>query len=268
VPEDTPILADIRAEAQRLAELAVDRKVPMRLMGGLAIWVASESVRKPPFAREYADMDFAVSSKGVAAVKALLAEQGYVPEKLFNAIHGAQRLNFAEPNGRWTMDILIDELAMSHKLDLRGRLSGPAPTIPLADLALTKLQIWEINRKDLGDVLCLLADHPLGAERGGGNGGWDASGGGTDGRAEIGLDRLAAVLGADWGFCHTVERNLGKVAELWAAEPVEGAPYDVAKQVQGIAAALAAAPKSLAWKTRSRVGERLRWYETPEEVRH
>jgi hypothetical protein len=252
VADNTVILTNIRTEAQRLAELAVARKVPMRLMGGLAIWLRSESVRKPPFAREYADMDFAVGSKGVAAVKALLVDQGYVAEKLFNAIHGAQRLNYAEPSGRWTIDILIDELAMSHRLDLRGRLSDPQPTIHLADLVLTKLQIWEINRKDLGDVLCLLADHPLDRE----------------GDEVIGLDRIAAVLGSDWGFCHTVERNLGKVAELWAAEPVAGARFDVARQVEGIAAAVAAAPKSLAWKARARVGERLRWYETPEEVRH
>lgn len=250
--DETVILPDIRHEAQRLAELAVAQNVPMKLMGGLAIWLQSQSVRKPPFVREYADMDFAVGSKGVAAVKALLAEQGYVAEKLFNAIHGAQRLNYAEPSGRWTIDILIDELAMSHRLDLRGRLSGPQPTIQLADLALTKLQIWEINRKDLGDVLCLLADHPLGTDAGG----------------AIGLDRLSAVLGSDWGFYHTVERNLGKVVDLWATEPVEGAPYDVVGQVRGIAAAVAAAPKSLAWKARARVGERVRWYETPEEVRH
>ena len=27
-------------------------------------------------------------------------------------------------------------------------------------------------------------------------------------------------------------------------------------------------PKSMTWRLRSRVGERVRWYETPEEVRH
>jgi hypothetical protein len=252
VPQDAAILAEITAEAKRLADLAVARHVPMRLMGGLAVWLRSESVRKPPFAREYHDMDFAASSKGRTEVKCLLEDEGYVPEKLFNAIHGAQRLNYAEPNGRWTVDLLIDELAMSHRLDLRGRLDGPEPTISLADLALTKLQIWEINRKDLADVMCLMADHPLG----------------RDGDGAIGLDRIAAVLGTDWGFCHTVERNLGKVGELWAAEPVAGAKFDVAAQIEGIGAAIAAAPKSLAWKTRARLGERLRWYETPEEVQH
>lgn len=252
MPENSPILSEIRAEAQRLSRLVVAERIPMRLMGGLAVWLRSESVRKPPFAREYADLDFAASSKGRAALKCFLEDQGYVPEKLFNAIHGAQRLNYAEPGGRWTMDILIDELAMSHRLDLRGRLDGAGPTIALADLVLTKLQIWEINRKDLGDVLCLLADHPLG----------------DDGDGTIGLDRIGAVLGSDWGFCHTAERNLDKIAQLWAVEPVEGARFDVKRQVEQMAVAIAAAPKSLAWKARARVGERLRWYETPEEIQH
>ena len=250
--DDTVILGEIRDEAQRLSALALETGVPFRLMGGLAIWLRSESVRKAPFAREYADIDFAASSKGRAAIKAFVEGQGYVPEKLFNAIHGAQRLNYAEPHGRWTMDILIDELAMSHKLDLRGRLSGDEPTIQLADLVLTKLQIWEINRKDLADVMCLLADNPLG----------------KDGGGSIGLERIGSVLGSDWGFYHTVERNLGRVAELAAEEPVEGAPYEVARQVDGIREAMTAAPRSIGWKARARVGERVRWYETPEEVRH
>jgi hypothetical protein len=252
VPDDTLILPEIRAEAERLSRLAIAERVPMRLMGGLAVWLRSESVRRPPFAREYADVDFAASSKARGPLKAFLERQGYVPEKLFNAIHGAQRLNYAEPNGRWTMDILIDELSMSHRLDLRGRLDGPEPTIALSDLLLTKLQIWQINRKDLGDALCLLADHPLG----------------KDGDDAIGLDRIAAVLGSDWGFCHTAERNLAQIADLGASEPVAGAPFDVAGQVGAMLAAIRAAPKSIGWRTRARVGERLRWYETPEEVQH
>ena len=54
--------------------------------------------------------------------------------------------------------MVIDGLRMSHVIDLRGRLEPGAPTLDLADLLLTKLQIWEINEKDLGDITCLLAD--------------------------------------------------------------------------------------------------------------
>ena len=76
------------------------------------------------------------------------------------------------------------------------------------------------------------------------------------------------MLGGDWGFGHTVERNLAQVAGLWAAAPLAGPAHDVAAQVRALQAAIEAAPKSLAWRVRSRVGERVRWYETPEEVRH
>ncbi len=249
---------DIRDEAARLGGLIGVAGIPARLMGGLAIWLTSPSVRSGPFARSYADLDFVVAAKGAVGLKTFFVENGYLPDQFFNALHGATRLYFQEPAGRWSVDVVVDELAMSHKLDLRGRLAGPGLTISIADLLLTKLQVWEINHKDLGDALCLLADHPL--RRKGSPGDPDP--------AAIDLERITDVLGSDWGFCHTVERNLVSVAELWAAEPLAGTGFDVAAQVADLRDAIDRAPKSLGWRSRARVGERVRWYETPEEVRH
>ena len=250
----TPILHDIRDEAKRLAEAAVTLGLSARLIGGLAIWLRCPSVRTGPYARSYDDMDFAISAAASTKFKALLMTQGYLPDQFFNGLHGATRLYYGEPAGRWSIDVVIDELVMSHKLDLRGRLDGAAPTITLADLLLTKLQVWEINRKDLGDTLCLLADHALSED--------DAD---VD---AISLARVRSVHGRDWGFCHTVQRNAQKVAALWSQEPLPGATHDVAAQVVTLQQAIEDAPKSRAWKLRSRVGERIRWYETPEEVKH
>jgi hypothetical protein len=225
-----------------------------RLLGGLAIWLRCPSVRTGPFARAYLDMDFAVTTAASKPFKALLLAEGYVPDQFFNGLHGATRLFYQAPSGEWSIDVVIDELTMSHKLDLRARLDQAAPTLALADLLLTKLQVWQITRKDLGDALCLLADHGLGD---------------NDAIVEgVSLPRIRAVLGNDWGFCHTVERNLRKVAELWSEEGLPNVPHDVATQVGALQRAIADAPKSMAWRLRSRVGERVRWYETPEEGRH
>ena len=250
----TLILSDIREEAERLAGAAVTLGLSARLIGGLAIWLRCPSVHEGPFARPYADMDFAISAAASTKFKALLLTQGYLPDQFFNGLHGATRLYYGEPAGRWSIDVVIDELAMSHKLDLRGRLDGPAPTVPLADLLLTKLQVWEINRKDLGDTVCLLTDHALSEDDNAVQG--------------IGLPRVRSVLGKDWGFCHTVQGNLQKVAELWSREPLPGTEHDVADQIARLQQAIEDAPKSRAWRLRSRVGERIRWYETPEEVKH
>ena len=273
------ILADIRDEASSIAADVAVIGLPVRLLGGVAFWLRCPSVRSGPFARDYADLDFAVGKPASQQFRAILEGRGYLPDKFFNGLHGATRLYYGAPDGQWSVDIVIDELTMSHRLDLRGQLDGPGPTLSPADLLLTKLQVWEINRKDLGDAACLLADHGLapgpagankaGADTAGANtAGANTAGANTAGADEISLARVTAVLGTDWGFCHTAERNLGKVAELAAAEPLPGAGHDVAAQVRAVRAAIEAAPKSRSWRMRSRIGERVKWYETPEEVRH
>jgi hypothetical protein len=255
MPENqATILSDVREEARRVSTACMDLGIAARLLGGLAIWLRCPSVHDGPFLRSYQDMDFAISSAASAKFKALLVSEGYLPDQFFNGLHGATRLYYEEPAGRWSIDVVINELVMSHKLDLRGRLDGPSPTLTLADLLLTKLQVWEINRKDLGDALCLLADHALTEDE------EDVEG--------VSLPRLRSVLGKDWGFCHTFERNARKVAELWSQDRLPAPAHDVAEQIRGVQKAVDEAPKSRAWRLRSRVGERLRWYETPEEVRH
>jgi len=280
VTESPPrILADIRDEASSIAAEVTAAGLPVRLLGGVAFWLRCPSVRSGPFARDYADLDFAVGKPASQRFRAILEGRGYLPDKFFNGLHGATRLYYGAPDGQWSVDIVIDELTMSHRLDLRGQLDGPGPTLSPADLLLTKLQVWEINRKDLGDAACLLADHglapgPAGANKaradtaGANTAGANTAGANTAGADEISLARVTAVLGTDWGFCHTAERNLGKVAELAAAEPVPGAGHDVTAQVRAVQAAIEAAPKSRSWRMRSRIGERVKWYETPEEVRH
>lgn len=250
-----PIADDIRDEAVRLTAAAAAANLGLRLMGGLAIWLVSPSVRVAPFAREYGDLDFAVRKRDARPATSFLAGEGYVPERMFNSIHGAQRLNFAEPNERWTIDVVIDALRMSHHIDLRGRLDPGPPTIDLADLLITKLQVWEINAKDVDDIACLLADNPLSDD-------------GPDGNKAIEVARILALTGDDWGICHTLERNLRQVAAGARDRKPAAAPFDPVVQAESLLAAIAAGRKSVGWKLRARVGERMRWYETPEEVRH
>ena len=111
-------------------------------------------------------------------------------------------------------------------------MAGPGPTLDLADLLLTKLQIWEINRKDLGDIVCLLADSDVGGARR------------DDGSPAIDLRRLVDLTRADWGLCHTVERNLRQAAQQATAEPPTGGRHDPVAAVATILAAIEASPKT------------------------
>lgn len=247
-------LDDVREEGLRLAKGAQALGLPLRLMGGVAVWVRCPSANLPALARTYGDVDVIILSGGRQTVTAYLERMGYVPDKLFNAIHGAQRLNFMDPERARPLDVLIDRLVMCHTIDFRHRLTLDALTIPLADLLLTKLQVVQLNDKDVKDLIVLLADHPLGS---------------ADDREAIDTGRLASVLGSDWGFEHTVRLNLAKLPQLMAGQTLpETAVATVTERIDGIVSVLDREKKTLGWKARAAVGERVRWYELPEDVRH
>ncbi len=60
------------------------------------------------------------------------------------------------------IDVFVGEFQMCHKIDIAGRLEVDNPTIPLAELLLTKLQIVQLNRKDIVDIAAILYDHEVG----------------------------------------------------------------------------------------------------------
>jgi hypothetical protein len=93
-----------------------------------------------------------------------------------------------------------------------------------------------------------------------------------DAPGTIGLGRIGEVLGSDWGWWRTVTGNLDRAAELLSstlAHLVPGnASHDPVEQARALRRHADDSPKSMKWKVRSKVGERSRWYELPEEVGH
>jgi len=243
-PPGPVILDDVRAEGVRLAEAAAAADVPLRLMGGVAVWARCPSARLDSLARVPGDVDFVGLSRPRGLVRDFLEAQGYEPDRLFNALHGAQRLNFADTVRDRPIDVVLDRFSMCHAIELRERLVLEPVTIPATDLLLTKLQIVELNDKDQRDLVALLAD------------------------VEPDLPYLTALLGADWGFEHTVRRTVARVLSDLARFPL---PAEVDGRVRAHVAELLAAldegPKTVGWRMRSRVGERIRWYQVPEEAR-
>ncbi|MBA2682484.1 MAG: hypothetical protein H0U76_29340, partial [Ktedonobacteraceae bacterium] len=145
------------------------------------------------------------------------------------------------------VDIFIDKMHMCHTIDFRERLSLDPRTLSLSDLLLTKLQIVEINEKDILDVIALLCDHEIVTR-------------------EPGIDAgyIAGLTAHDWGLQKTLELNLQKIRQV-ALE--QSFPEHVVQRIDALLAVLAARPKSLGWKARALVGERVQWYELPEETR-
>ena len=267
-PASTPgrTLADPLAEALRVIAIADSRGLFVRLMGGLAFH-AQAPTWTARISREGRDIDFATRGNDRKQVSELLVAEGYVPDKQYNALYGHKQLYFVDPAYRRPVDVLVDKLEMCHSFEFRDRLRVTSPTLPLAELLLSKLQVVKINRKDVLDALILLSEHPLGDD--------DGASGSAGGDAAINVPRIVALTSADWGWWRTITENLGKLRSFVETElaPDEldcGRPqrFDPIGQIDRLAEAIDRAPKSTKWKLRARVGDRVAWYELPEEVGH
>ena len=216
-----------------------------RLVGGLAVYALAGSVRREPLARSYKDFDLVTPPRTSGQVSRALTGLGFIPNRHFNALHGARRLIFESPDG-FPVDVLIGEFQMCHRIDVASGLSEHPVTIAPADLLLTKLQIVQIEGKDLGDAVAMLLDLEPGKD--------------------LALERFLAPLADDWGFHRTVTVNLGKTREHAQAHLLGDAARAVEGRIATLLDAMERVDKSIRWKMRARVGERVQWYELPEEV--
>jgi hypothetical protein len=178
---------------------------------------------------------------------------GYSANKQFNLLNGSHRQIYYDQAAGHRIDILVGDFEMCHKLPMNGRLRIDPVTIPLAELFLSKAQIVELNRKDAFDIISLVLNNEIGNEQDG----------------KIGLDRIASLCAEDWGLYKTTTINLERVEDLLLAEDLGLRPEErerVLQRVRQIAAVIESTPKSMAWKMRSAVGTRVRWYSEVEEV--
>ena len=241
--------------AVETVEAAGTSGVPLRLIGGLAIRYLTPEY--PPRVRNDQDMDFASVSTAKNDVIQFLDGRGFLGDRRFNVMHGQRQMYFTTPDGLTSVDVIVDRLFMCHELVFKERIDRMPMTIDVTDLLLTKLQVVEQNEKDVHDIVYLLSAFPVkeGDEPG-----------------TIGLQRIGDVVRDDWGWWRTVTGNLDRVVDLVHEDlrrlVPSGAAYDPAEQASAIRRFADSVGKSLRWKIRARVGDRVQWYELPEEVGH
>jgi hypothetical protein len=237
-------LADPIDEARRLLDLASERDVDVRVLGGVAIALAV-APEDPVLARSYQDIDLITPRGGQRGVADLLVEAGYAGDDEFNSFNSHRRLLFLDTAHERQVDVFVGAFSMCHEVPMGDRLLAAEQTLPVPELLLTKLQIFELNSKDLRDIVNLLYH-----------------------RAD-GLD--FAVVGercaADWGLWRTATMNVTRTAE--AIDDLDLSPEArelVRSRAELLSAAIESAPKTRRWKLRARIGDRVRWYEDPEDV--
>lgn len=242
---------DVFEETVRLLAAAERESIPVRALGGMAVVLHVGELLHPAFRREIHDLDLATPKRAQRKVDDFLVAQGYTPNRRFNAVHGARRLLFYdEPNGR-QIDVFVGTFAMCHEIPLMERLTLEPLTLPLAELLMTKLQIVKLNRKDEFDLYSLLLTHEI-AEHD---------------NDTINAERIATLCANDWGLYRTFQLNLDRLLDDIDLPQLGEAERDLIRdRIRLLQEAIEKSPKSTKWKVRGRVGDRVRWYEDPDEI--
>ena len=224
----------------------------MRLVGGLAIRVHAHRDH-PSLDRAFKDIDVVTVRKGERDVGRFLRELGYEPDSAFNTLNSGRRALFYDVVHQRQLDVFVGGFQMCHAIPIADRLDVDPQTVPLAELLLTKLQIVHLNDKDLRDIVALLLDHDVAD---------------TDDEAVNGAV-VARLCSDDWGLwrtCHlTIDAVRGHLDGLGLPTGDEAV---LLARLDALEARLDSAPKTRRWRLRDRVGDRVRWYEEPEEVAH
>jgi len=243
-------------EGRKIVDDASKAKIPLRLIGGVAIRVHCENFtdlakrlgRLGPGEQEYTDLDFMSYLKLRDAVRKFFESGGYRRRRITLSSAATQRQIYFHPDGWFYADVFFDKLlAANHPIDFRRRLELDSPTICLTDLLLEKLQIVSFSEKDVKDTLLLLRAHTLGE---------------AHAPEAIDMRYIATLLARDWGFWYTVTTNLKGLKRTALEMPVlqETERSDIASKIDKLAQAIENEPKTSGWKIRSIVGARRRWY--------
>ena len=248
----------ILAEVDRLLACADDRAVTLRLLGSVAVWAHCREHRALLVRlerQEYRDIDLMGRSQDWRDIIEVFGELGYQPDASLMASqeYGIGRLIFQSPPPRKIkVDVFLDTLRMCHRIELADRLQLDRPTVPLADLLLSKLQIVRLTDNDIKDCTVLVAEHPFG----------------RGGAEEFELPRIVRLLADDWGFWYTATSNIVRIrASIRASAAIPPDVGDVVDgRLAGLLGAIEHAPKSLRWRARKAVGTRVLWYEEVEDV--
>ena len=246
--DDAGPLADPVAEARRLVAAAEGQGLLLRALGGVAVYLLAPD-GKPRLPRRVKDIDVAVPRGSGRLAARLLEQAGYVGDQMFNALHGSRRLLFIDPAHERHLDVFVGEFSMCHEIPLTARLDRAPLTVPPEELLLSKLQIVEATANDQSDLYSLLVQYDVFA----GSGSLDAS-------------FVAGLCAKDWGLWRTCVGSIDRLLANLESSPLDpGEAARVQGRLEALRRSLDEEPKSMKWRLRSQVGDKVRWYQQPEE---
>ncbi|MEM2130008.1 MAG: hypothetical protein QXZ70_05355 [Candidatus Bathyarchaeia archaeon] len=265
--------ADFIKEAISIVEQASKDNVILRIIGAVAVYIRSANIpnavdihrkvkRLNSSSSQFTDVDFMAYGKQRKEIVNFFEKKlHFKPESRLNAFFGGTRMMYHHPENKYHVDIFFDKLEFSHDVHFgskpgQGRLELDFPTIALEDIVLEKIQIHNINLKDIVDLIVLFAGHDVGESKA---------------RDVIDGRYIADILAKDWGFWYDAVQNLKLVkqyADKFSSEGnIRGEDHDlIIKRVDKLLKIIDETPKTKDWLKRAQKGTAKPWYREVEDV--
>ena len=241
-------------ELKRILKASIDSGIIMRVIGSLAFQMHCPKFGylQAAMGRAYTDIDFAAYHRQTKEIQILMSGLGYKENREVFIVSEGDRAIFERSEIGIHLDVFYEKLAFSHVIYWNNRLEVDNPSIPLAEMLLEKMQIVQINEKDIIDTIMLLLEHPLGYKD----------------HETINIKYVAGLCSTDWGLWRTTTMNLDKVQQLahGYTQLTTEQKEKIDSQVNTALARIEKEPKSLAWRLRARVGDRVKWYRDVDDV--
>ena len=242
------------AYAAKIVEDAQKEGALLRLLGSVAFYLHCPTYGyfQEQAGRHFTDLDFAAYFAHSDKIRKTLENMGLVEDRETAVVYARSRLIYDERQVGLHVDVFFEKLDFCHPIYWKNRLELDSPTIPLAELLLEKMQIVEINEKDVIDTIMLIREHEINKSD----------------NETINEEFIADLCAKDWGLWRTVTMNLDKVRHLaqeykWLKSEDRDVVTARIKQLLGT---IQLTPKSLNWKVRDKIGDRVKWYNDVSEV--
>ena len=240
--------------ANRIVDEAQKQGAMLRLLGAVAFNIHCPTYNsfQEKANRYFTDLDFAAYFNHNDPIRKVFEKLGFTEDREVAVVYARQRLVFDSMDSGLHIDIFFDKLDFCHPIPWARRLEVDSPTIPLAELLLEKMQIIQLNEKDVIDTLMLVCEHAMN----------------NGDRETINSARIALMCAKDWGLWRTITMNLRKVQDLslnysWLAADDRKL---IVERIDELLQTIDKEPKSTAWNLRSKLGDRVKWYKEVHEI--
>lgn len=246
--EPGSLLAALEQEHTRLTESAKNSEVALCAIDPMPVWIYCKQTRHLLVPPERRRLVFVALSEQKTWLARFFERAGYTANQRFNELYGDRHLNFYNKTADFNVEVYLNAVEMYLKLDVTPIVSRNEMILPVTTLALVRLQMVEITDAQLSDLAALFLEYDLSI--------------GPD-KNRLDASEITHLCADDWSWGKAVTMNLERVIAFAPTHLPSNEQARVTERARRLKTSIDNAPKSLRWQTRARLGEGMRWHETP-----